>query len=91
MISWRVTGSPAFKELPQTCGIDVLAQIARFEAVVGGVVQTSVAERGAEGTCLGRVVEDYVEQDLEPGAVQGVDHCFELTDLAPGPAGPHGS
>ena len=46
-----------------------------------------MAQRRAAVVALGGVVEDDVEDDLEAGAVQGVDHRLELGDLAPGPAG----
>ena len=77
--------------LPQPGGVDVVARIAGYEVVVGGVVQPPEAERRAEVISLGGVVEHDVEEDLESGAVEGVDHGLELGDLAAGPPGPHRS
>ena len=33
---------------------------------------------------LGRVVVDHVEDDLDVGGVQGLDHCLELGHLSAG-------
>src|SRR3954453_378569 len=46
-----------------------------------------MAQRRAEVVALGSVVEDHVEDDLEPGTVEGVDHPLELGDLTSGAAG----
>ena len=44
---------------------------------------------GPELVALGGVVEHHVDQHLQPGPVQRVDHGLELVDLPPGPPGPH--
>jgi hypothetical protein len=55
--------------------------------VVGQVVQSPMAQGRAGRAAFGRVVEDDVQQHLETGGVQGVDHLLELDDLAPRPTG----
>ena len=67
-----------------------MARVRRVETVVGGVVDAAVAERGSEVIGFGGVVEHHVEHHLQPGAVQGVDHCLELGDLPSGTSGAHG-
>ena len=70
--------------------VEVEAGVVVVEAVVDRVVQTAEAQRRAQLVALGAVVENYVENDLQAGPVQRVDHGLELGDLAAGPAGPHG-
>ena len=68
----------------------VVARVARRQPVVGRVVDAAEAQRGAVGARLGGVVEHHVEQDLQAGPVQRVDHRLELGDLPARLAGPHG-
>ena len=74
---------------PQPGRVDVAARIVRLESVVGLVVQPAVTQRRARVVALGGVVEHDVEQHLEPGGVQGVDHGLELGDLPARVSGPH--
>ncbi len=48
------------------------------QPVVGGGVQAAERQRGSGGPALRGVVVDHVEQDLQPGCVQGLDHGPEL-------------
>ncbi|CAO0831035.1 hypothetical protein SMICM17S_11286 [Streptomyces microflavus] len=52
-----------------------------LEAVVAAVVDAAQREHRAQLAGLGGVVVDDVEDDLDPGAVQGVHHPLELADL----------
>src|SRR5260370_41489539 len=88
MISCRVSGSPTLSELPAG-RVDVAARVARVETVIGGVVQAPVGERGTGMVSFRCVIEDDIEQHLEPGLVQGLDHGLELRDLASWPPGPY--
>ena len=49
-----------------------------------------MAQRRPAVVALGGVVEHDVEQDLEAGGVQRLDHRLELGHLAAGPAGADG-
>ena len=49
--------------------------------VVADVVEAAEAQRRAERAALGGVVVDHVEDHLEPGPVQRLDHRLELVDL----------
>ena len=60
--------------------VDVEAPII-LQAVVGGVVEPAQTQGGTVLAALGGVVEDDVEDDLEPGGVQRLDHRLELDDL----------
>ncbi len=44
-----------------------MARVVGLETVIGGIVQTPVAERGTGMVRLGRMVEDDINQDLEAG------------------------
>jgi hypothetical protein len=50
------------------------------QAVVGRVVEPAKAEGRPVLTALGGVVEDDVEDDLQPGGVQRLDHGLEVVD-----------
>ena len=60
--------------------VDVLA--AAVEAVVGALVETAPRERHHVAGVLGRVVVDDVEQHLDAGGVQVLDHALELVEHA---------
>jgi hypothetical protein len=82
-------GFQVVQERGASC-VDVLALVSRVQPVIGGVVQAPAADGGPVVIRLGGVVEHHVEQHLEPGGVQGVDHGLELGDLAAGSPGPAG-
>ncbi len=65
-------------------GVVVEAPLPGDEPVIGGVVQTAVAQRRAVLVALGGVVEHDVQQHFEPGGVQRLDHGPELVDLPAG-------
>ena len=58
--------------------VDVTARL--VEAVVAGSREAAPAQRRAAGALLGRVVVDDVEQHLDAGGVEQLDHALELTD-----------
>ena len=64
-----------------TGGVEVVAGRSIDEAVVGAVVDASEGQRGAQVVALGRVVVDHVQDDLDVGLVEGLDHGLELLDL----------
>ena len=53
------------------------------EAVVRAVVDAAEGQGGAQVVALGRVVVDDVQDDLDAGLVEGLDHGLELLDLLP--------
>ena len=55
---------------------------ARFEHVIGRVVEPAEAERRPVVVALGGVVEDDVENHLDARPVQRLDHVAELVDRA---------
>ena len=63
-------------------GVEVVGPVLLDEAVVGRVVDALHRQRRPEVVAFGRVVVDDVEDDLEPGGVQSLDHRLELVDLA---------
>ncbi len=67
--------------------VGVAAPPVQREPVVAGVVDPAQGQRRAEFAGLGGVVVDDVEDDLEPGRVQGADHPLELADLLAPAAG----
>jgi len=64
--------------------IRVEAVIVLHEPVVGGVVDPAEAERRAHVVAFARMIVDDVEDDLDPGRVEGLDHFLELTHLLAG-------
>ena len=56
----------------------VLRLVVGCEQVVGVVVEPLEDDRRAHVVALGGVVEDDVEDHLDPGLVQGLDHVAEL-------------
>jgi hypothetical protein len=68
-------------------GVDVEAEVLGVEPVVGGLSTPRWQNVGPGVVALGRVVEHHVEDHVEAGAVEGVDHRLELGHLAAGPAG----
>ena len=61
--------------------VDVVARVVGRQPVEGLVVDAAERERRAEVVPLGGVVVDDVEDHLDPGAVQRLDHRLELVDL----------
>ena len=61
--------------------VDVAAAVLS-QTVVGAVVEPTEAQRRPQFVSLGGVVENHVEDHLEPGGVQRLDHRLELVDLA---------
>ncbi len=61
--------------------VDVEARVARVEAVVAAVVDAAEAEGRALARALAGVVVDHVEDDLDAGAVERLDHLLELVHL----------
>ena len=61
--------------------VEVVLLVAVDEPVVGGVVQALEGQRRAHVVALGGVVVDDVEDDLDVGLVEGLDHRLELGDL----------
>src|SRR3984885_4013363 len=57
------------------------------EPVVGGVVDALERQGRAEFVALGGVVVDHVQDDLDAGRVQGLDHRLELGHLLAAEAG----
>ena len=70
-------------------GVHVTAGVVGHEPVVRRVVQPAEAQRRAQMAALRRVVEHHVEQHLQPGRMQRLDHRLELGDLPAAAAGPH--
>ena len=62
--------------------VQVAARIVGVEQVVDAVVQSPVGEGGSVRAPLGRVVEHHVQDHLDAGGVQGLDHLLELAHLA---------
>ena len=66
--------------------VDVVSAVVS-QSVVGRVVDAAEAQRRAVLAALGGVVEDDVEDHLEPRRVQVADHPAKLVDLAAPVAG----
>ena len=67
--------------------VHVVLLLGRVQQVVGVVLEPLEADRRAEVVALAGVVEDDVEDHLDAGLVQRLDHVAELGDLlalAPG-------
>ena len=67
--------------------VHVVARVVGHEPVVGLVVDAPEREHRAEVVALGGVVVDHVEDHLDAGLVQGLDHALELAHLLPRLAG----
>jgi hypothetical protein len=63
-------------------GVVGVARAVVLEDVVGGVVQAAEAERRPAFISFRGVVEHHVEDDLDAGSVQRLDHVTELVDRA---------
>ena len=67
--------------------VHVVAGVAGDGAVVGEVVDALECEHRPQVVALGGVVVDDVEDHLDPGAVERLDHPLELLHLLAAPAG----
>ena len=83
----QADGAVGVQGVAGTGRVEVVARVVGDQAVVPRVVETPEGERWAEMTALGRVVEDDVEDHLEPGRVKRLDHRLELGHLATGSPG----
>ena len=63
-------------------GVVLVGRATVAEHVVDAVFQPLEGERGAEVVALSGVVEDHVENHLDPGGVQRPHHLLELPNLA---------
>ena len=61
--------------------IEVVLTVPVDKAVVRGVVDAAERQGRSHVVALGRVVVDDIEDDLDVGSVQRLDHCLELRDL----------
>ena len=61
--------------------VHVVARAVGHEPVVGGVVDAAEGQRRTQVIALCRVVVDDVEDHLDSGLVQRLDHGLELGDL----------
>ena len=64
--------------------IDIEARIVRPETIVGRVVDAAERQRRAEVVALRGVIVDHVQEDLDAGVVEALDHGFEFADRAAG-------
>ena len=64
--------------------VHVEARVVGDQAVVAGVVDAAEGEGGTEVVALGGVVVDHIQDHLDPGGVQRLDHLLELGDLTAG-------
>src|SRR5678815_3819898 len=55
-----------------------VAGSAALEDVVGGVIDATVAQRGASFVAFGGMVENHVQDDLDAGSVQSLHHVAKL-------------
>ncbi len=53
-----------------------------FEHVVGPVFKPAKREHRAISAAFGRVIKDHIQNDFDPGAVEGFDHVAELIHRA---------
>jgi hypothetical protein len=62
---------------PRIVGV---ARAVLLKDVISVVIETAKAEGRTVNPALGGVVENHVEDDLKPGAMQRLDHLAELID-----------
>ena len=65
-------------------GVIGVARLVVRKNVVGLVGQAAKADRGAAVVAFGGVIVDDVEDDLDPGAVQRLDHIAKFVDAPSG-------
>ena len=84
----RINGHPTHHRVVGVDGVAAsgVIQIPRLvhgvKEVIGPVVEPAPAERGPLGVTLGRVVEDHVQDHLDTGPVEFLDHGAELVQRA---------
>src|SRR5215207_6748947 len=61
--------------------VDVETRVVLDESVIDRVVDAAEGEGGTEMVALGGVVIDHVQDHLDPGGVQRLDHLLELGNL----------
>ena len=71
----------AVERVPAARQVRVELLVVGLEVVVDGVVEAAEADRRALVVALAGVVEDDVEDDLDAGLVEGLDHVPELADV----------
>ena len=64
--------------------VHVVALVSRHEMVIRCVVDTAPRQRRPHLVALGGVVVHHVENDLDTGAMQGLDERLELAELTGG-------
>ena len=64
-----------------TGDVDVETRVVLDQAVIDRVVDAAEGEGGTEVVALGGVVVDHVQDHLDAGGVQRLDHLLELGDL----------
>ena len=69
------------ERVPRAGVVHVEARVVGHEPVVALVVDAAEAEHRTEMVALGGVVVDDVEDHLDPGAMQRLDHALELAHL----------
>ena len=62
---------------PRVVGV---ARAVLLKHVINVVIETAKTDGRTVGPALGGVVENHVEYDLKPGAVQRLDHLAKLID-----------
>ena len=80
-------GWTGFSELPVPGEVHVVARVVGHQPVVGGVVGALERQHRPQVVALGGVVVDDVEDHLDAGLVQRLDHALELAHLLAAPAG----
>jgi hypothetical protein len=75
-------GVVAAQRVPTAGVVHVVLAAAHDRVVVGRVVDALERERRTQVVALGGVVEHHVEDHLDPGLVQCLDHVPELVDVA---------
>ena len=73
---------PDIERITAAGRVQVITRIDIVQTVIGRVIQAPMAQCRTELISLGRVIEDDVEQHLQSGLMQRVDHRLELLDLA---------
>jgi hypothetical protein len=76
----RDRGAVEGERVPGAGVVHVACGITVDEPIVGRVVEAAQRERGTEGIALAAVVEDHVQQDLDPRLVQRRHALAELAD-----------
>ena len=81
-MNFSTSGWLQLNVFPQPEVVRVELLVVGLEVVVDVVVEALEADRRALVVAFAGVVEDDVEDDLDAGLVEGLDHVPELADLA---------